>query len=66
MLSEIYQTGPYGQAQVEEEVYGLAGANEAKKLREKITQLEKASFSGGAGTAQGAFGRDRALGQGQI
>lgn len=66
MLADIYQTGPYGQAQVEEEVYGLAGATEAKKLREKITQLEKASFSGGAGAAQGAFGRDRALGQGQI
>lgn len=65
-LGEIYQTGPYGQAQVEEEVYGLAGATEAKKLRNKLTEMERASFSGGAGTAQGAFGRDRALGQGQI
>ena len=65
-LAEIYQTGPYGQAQVEEEVYGLAGAAEAKKLREKITRMEQASFSGGAGTAQGALGRERAMGQGQI
>lgn len=65
MLAEIYKTGPYGQEQVEEEVYGLAGATEAKKLREKIAGLEKAAFSGGAGTAQGALGRDRALGAGQ-
>jgi len=65
-LGEIYKTGPYGQAQVEEEVYGLAGAAEAKKLREKITRMEQASFSGGAGTAQGALGRERAMGQGQI
>ena len=66
MLADIYKTGPYGQAEVEEEVYGLAGAAEAKKLREKITKMEGASFSGGAGTAQGALGRERAMGQGQI
>lgn len=64
-LGEIYKTGPYGQEQVEEEVYGLAGASEAKKLRNKLTEMERASFSGGAGTAQGALGRDRALGAGQ-
>lgn len=66
MLAEIYQTGPYGQAQVEEEVYGLAKASEAKKLREKITGLEKASFSGGSGASPSALGRERALGQGQF
>ena len=66
MLADIYQTGPYGQAQVEEEVYGLAGATEAKKLREKLTGLEKAAFSGSAGAAQGALGRERAMGQGQF
>jgi hypothetical protein len=66
MLSEIYQTGPYGQAQVEEEVYGLAGASEAKKRREKLTALETASFSGSSGAAQGALGRERAMGQGQF
>lgn len=65
MLAEIYKTGPYGQEQVEEEVYGLAGATEAKKRRERLTALETAQFSGGAGTAQGALGRDRALGAGQ-
>jgi hypothetical protein len=66
MLAEIYQTGPYGQAQVEEEVYGLAGATEARKRREKLGELERASFSGSAGTAQGALGRERAMGQGQF
>ncbi len=64
-LAEIYQTGPYGQTQVEEEVFGLAGAAESRKRREKLTALETAQFSGGAGTAQGALGRDRALGAGQ-
>lgn len=66
MLADIYKTGPYGQAQVEEEVYGLAGATEARKRREKLTALETAQFSGGAGTAPGALGRERALGQGQF
>ena len=66
MLADIYKTGPYGQTQVEEEVYGLAGATEAKKRREKLTALETAQFSGGAGTAPGALGRERALGQGQF
>jgi len=59
-LSGIYQTDPYGQAQVEEEVYGLAKADEARKLRQKITGLEKASFSGGTGITAGALARDRA------
>ena len=66
MLADIYKTGPYGQTQVEEEVYGLAGATEARKRREKLTALETAQFSGGAGTAPGALGRERALGQGQF
>jgi hypothetical protein len=66
MLADIYQTGPYGQAQVEEEVYGLAGADRAKKLREKLAGLEKGSFSGSSGVSQGALGRERGLGQGQF
>jgi hypothetical protein len=61
-LASIYQTDPYGQAQVEEEVYGLTKANEAKKLREKITGLEKASFGGGTGITSGALTRNRAGG----
>lgn len=66
MLSEIYGQTPYGQAQAETEVFNLAGATEAKKLREKLTGLEKAAFSGSAGAAQGALGRERAMGQGQF
>jgi len=59
-LASIYQTDPYGQAQVEEEVYGLAKADEARKQRQKITGLEKASFSGQTGITSGALARDRA------
>lgn len=66
MLAEIYDTGPYGQTQVEEEVFGLAGAAESRRRREKLTALETAQFSGSAGAAQGALGRERAMGQGQI
>lgn len=66
MLADIYQTGPYGQAEVESEVYGLGDAAAARKKREALVGLEKASFSGSAGAAQGALGRERAMGQGQF
>ena len=65
-LSGIYKQGQYGQTQAEQEVFGLAGAEEATRQRKKLTELERASFSGSSGAAQGALGRDRALGQGQI
>jgi len=65
-LSGIYKQGQYGQTQAEQEVFGLAGAEEATKQRKKLSELERASFSGSAGTAQGALGRERALGQGQF
>jgi hypothetical protein len=65
-LSGIYKQGQYGQTQAEQEVFGLAGAEEATKQRKKLTELERASFSGSSGAAQGALGRDRALGQGQF
>jgi len=61
-LASIYQTDPYGQAQVEEEVYGLAKADEARKQRQKITGLEKATFGGQTGITSGALARDRAGG----
>jgi len=66
VLADIYKTGPYGQTQAEQEVFGLAGAEEAAKQRRKLTELERASFSGSAGAAQGALGRERAMGQGQF
>jgi len=65
VLADIYKTGPYGQTQAEQEVFGLAGAEEAAKQRRKLSELERASFSGSSGAAQGALGRDRALGSGQ-
>jgi hypothetical protein len=55
-LSQIYGTGPYGQAEVEAEAYGLANATEAKKKREKLVGLETAAFSGKSGV--GVLGRD--------
>ena len=55
-LADIYKQGPYGQAEVESEVYGLAGAADAKKKRQKITDLETASF--GAKSGVGALARD--------
>ena len=66
VLADIYKTGPYGQTQAEQEVFGLAGSEEAAKQRRKLTELERASFSGSAGAAQGALGRERAMGQGQF
>lgn len=65
-LSGIYKQDQYGQTQAEQEVFGLAGAEEATRQRKKLTELEKASFSGSSGTAQGALGRERAMGQGQF
>jgi hypothetical protein len=58
VLAEIYNQGPYGQTQAEQEVFGLAGSVEAAKQRKKLTQLETAAFSGSAGA--GAIARDRA------
>jgi len=55
-LADIYKQGPYGQTEVESEVYGLAGAANAKKKRQKLSDLESASF--GAKSGVGALGRD--------
>ena len=65
-LASIYGETPYTQATAESEVFGTMGAAEARKQREKLVGLEKASFSGAAGAAQGALGRERAMGQGQF
>lgn len=48
-LAAIYGQGPYGQADVESEVYNLGNASEAKKKREKLAGLESASFSAKSG-----------------
>lgn len=57
-LSAIYGQDPYTQQTAEAEVFNTAGAADAARKRKKLTELEKASFSGSSGV--GALGRDRA------
>jgi hypothetical protein len=59
-LAEFYKQAPYTQTTAEQEVFGLAGAPEAERKRRQLTQLETAAFSGQAGVAGGALGRERA------
>ena len=59
-LAALYSQGPYGQADVEEEVYGLGKATEAKRKREKISELEQASFGKKTGITSTALSRNQA------
>jgi len=59
-LAAIYGQDPYTQATSESEVFSLGGSAEARKKREKISGLEKATFGGQSGLTQGALSRDRA------
>jgi hypothetical protein len=61
-LASIYGEDPYTQATAETEVFNVPGAQEARKQRQRITGLEKATFSGQSGLTQGALARDRAGG----
>jgi len=61
-LASIYQQDPYSQATAESEVFKLTGAQEARKQRQKVTGLEKATFGGQSGVTSGALARDRAGG----
>ena len=61
-LASIYQQDPYTQTTAEEEVFRLSGAGDARKKRQKITGLEKATFGGQTGLTSGALARDRAGG----
>ena len=61
-LASIYGENPYTQTTAEKEVFNVPGAAEARKQRQKITGLEKATFSGQTGISQGALARDRAGG----
>jgi hypothetical protein len=61
-LASIYQQDPYTQATAEQEVFNVPGAQEARKQRQKITGLEKATFGGQSGLTSGALARDRAGG----
>jgi len=59
-LASIYGEDPYTQTSAEQEVFNLQGAQGARKQRQKITGLEKATFSGQSGISSGALARDRA------
>ena len=61
-LASIYGESPYTQATAESEVFKLSGQQEARKQRQKVTGLEKATFGGQSGVTQGALARDRAGG----
>ena len=59
-LASIYGEDPYTQTTAETERFNLAGAQEARKERQKITGLERATFGGQTGLTSGALARDRA------
>jgi hypothetical protein len=59
-LAAIYDQQPYGQDVAEQEIFGLTGAPEARKRRQKIIKSEEATFGGKTGLTGGALSRDRA------
>jgi hypothetical protein len=59
-LAAIYGQDAYGQAEAEQEAFGLTGSAAAGQRRRKLSELERSAFSGQAGTTAGALGRDRA------
>jgi hypothetical protein len=61
-LASIYQQDPYTQATAESDIFNIPGATEARKQRQKVTGLEKATFGGQSGVTSGALARDRAGG----
>jgi hypothetical protein len=61
-LASIYGQDPYTQKTAEQEVFNVPGAEEARKARQKITGLEKATFGAKTGITSGAIARDRAGG----
>jgi hypothetical protein len=61
-LAAIYGESPYTQTTAESEIFKLSGQQEARKQRQKVTGLEKATFGGQTGLTSGAQARDRAGG----
>jgi hypothetical protein len=61
-LASIYEENPYTQTTAESEIFKLSGQQEARKQRQKVTGLEKATFGGQSGLTSGALARDRAGG----
>jgi hypothetical protein len=61
-LAAIYGESPYTQATAESEIFKLAGAQEARTQRQKVTGLEEAAFRRKTGLTSSALERDRAGG----
>jgi hypothetical protein len=61
-LASMYGENPYTQTTAEQEIFNVPGAQEARKQRQKITGLEKATFGGQSGLTSSALTRDRAGG----
>ena len=59
-LASIYGESPYTQTTAEQEIFNLQGAQEARKQRQKVVGLEKATFGGQTGLSSSALARDRA------
>lgn len=59
-LAAIYEEIPYGQETAEQEIFGITGAPEARRKRQRIIKKEEAAFSGSTGVTGGALARERA------
>jgi len=59
-LAAIYGESPYTQTTAEAEIFKIPGAEAARKQRQKITGMEKATFAGQTGVSSTALTRDRA------
>jgi hypothetical protein len=59
-LSQIYNQPDYTQAVAEAEVFALPDAEQARRQRRKLGQLETAEFGGTTGMTGGALSRERA------
>jgi hypothetical protein len=59
-LASIYREQPYGQETAEQEIFGITGAPEARKRRQRIIKSEEAAFGGQTGLTGGALSRERA------
>jgi hypothetical protein len=59
-LANIYGQTPYTQATAETDIFGLGGAAEARRKRQKISGLEQATFGGQSGLSSSALDQGRA------
>ena len=59
-LTQFYDQGQFDQTTAEQAALGISGSAEAIRKIGKLTELERASFAGSSGAAQGALSRDRA------